>query len=57
VRGDGNSTTDAVTNVPPYLRLGFEPHWGMVCVLTPGLSFGGTRQPILVSFQYYIFIY
>ncbi len=25
---DGNSTTDAVTNVAPYWRLALEPHWG-----------------------------
>jgi hypothetical protein len=24
----GNSTTDALTNVAPYWRLAFEPHWG-----------------------------
>ena len=26
--GAGNSTTDAVTNVAPYWRVAFEPHWG-----------------------------
>ena len=26
--GDGNSTTDAITNVAPYWRVALEPHWG-----------------------------
>jgi hypothetical protein len=26
--GAGNSTTDALTNVAPYWRVAFEPHWG-----------------------------
>ncbi len=48
--GDGNSTTDALSNVAPYWRVAFEPHWGdhylmvgtfgMYGQITPGRQYG-----------------
>ena len=52
---DGNSTTDALSNVAPYWRIALEPHWGdhylmvgtfgMYGEITPGRQYGfGTAR-------------
>ena len=59
---DGNSTTDAVTNVAPYWRLALEPHWGshylmvgtfgMYGQIAPGRQYGiGTDNYLDVGFD------
>jgi len=59
---DGNSTTDAVTNVAPYWRLALEPHWGshylmvgtfgMYGQIAPGRQYGiGTDNFLDVGFD------
>ena len=61
----GNSTTDALTNVAPYWRLAFEPHWGshylmvgtfgMYGQIAPGRQYGfGTDDflDVAVDSQY-----
>jgi hypothetical protein len=60
--GDGNSTTDALSNVAPYWRLAVEPHWGdlfweagtfgMYGQVTPGRVYGyGTDNYLDVGFD------
>jgi hypothetical protein len=60
--GDGNSTTDAITNVAPYWRVALEPHWGdhylmvgtfgMYGQITPGRQYGyGTDNYTDVGFD------
>jgi len=60
--GDGNSTTDALSNVAPYWRLALEPHWGnhylmvgtfgMYSQITPGRQYGfGTDNYLDVGFD------
>jgi len=60
--GDGNSTTDAVTNVAPYWRVALEPHWGphylmvgtfgMYGQIAPGRQYGlGTDNYLDVGFD------
>jgi hypothetical protein len=60
--GDGNSTTDAVTNVAPYWRVALEPHWGphylmvgtfgMYGQVAPGRQYGiGTDNFLDVGFD------
>ena len=60
--GTGNSTTDALSNVAPYWRLAFEPHWGnhylmvgtfgMYSQITPGRQYGfGTDNYLDVGFD------
>ena len=59
---DGNSTTDALTNVAPYWRLALEPHWdshylmmgtfGMYGQVAPGRQYGiGTDNFLDVGFD------
>ncbi len=59
---DGNSTTDALTNVAPYWRLAVEPHWGshylmvgtfgMYGQIAPGRQYGiGTDNYLDVGFD------
>ncbi len=59
---DGNSTTDAVTNVAPYWRIALEPHWGshylmvgtfgMYGQIAPGRQYGiGTDNFLDVGFD------
>ena len=59
---DGNSTTDALSNVAPYWRLAIEPHWGalywevgtlgMYSRITPGRQYGfGTDNYLDVGFD------
>ena len=59
---DGNSTTDAVSNVAPYWRLALEPHWGqhylmvgtfgMYGQVVPGRQYGfGTDNYLDVGFN------
>ena len=59
---DGNSATDAVTNVAPYWRLALEPHWGqhylmvgtfgMYGQIAPGRQYGiGTDNYLDVGFD------
>ena len=59
---DGNSTTDALTNVAPYWRLALEPHWGehylmvgtfgMYGQIVPGRQYGfGTDNFLDVGFN------
>ena len=59
---DGNSTTDALSNVAPYWRLAIEPHWGdlywevgtlgMYSQITPGRQYGyGTDNYLDVGFD------
>ena len=59
---DGNSTTDALSNVAPYWRLALEPHWGqhylmvgtfgMYGQITPGRQYGfGTDDYLDVGFD------
>ena len=59
---DGNSTTDAVTNVAPYWRVALEPHWGphylmvgtfgMYGQIMPGRQYGyGTDNYLDVGFD------
>ena len=60
--GDGNSTTDALSNVAPYWRVALEPHWGehylmvgtfgMYGQITPGRQYGfGTDNYLDVGFD------
>ena len=60
--GDGNSTTDAITNVAPYWRVALEPHWGshylmvgtfgMYGQVVPGRQYGfGTDNYLDVGFD------
>jgi hypothetical protein len=60
--GDGNSTTDAVSNVAPYWRIAAEPHWGphywevgtfgMYGQIVPGRQYGfGTDNYLDVGFD------
>jgi len=59
---DGNSTTDALSNVAPYWRVALEPHWGphylmvgtfgMYGQITPGRQYGyGTDNYLDVGFD------
>ena len=59
---DGNSTTDALSNVAPYWRVALEPHWGqhylmvgtfgMYGQITPGRQYGfGTDNFLDVGFD------
>ena len=59
---DGNSTTDALSNVAPYWRIALEPHWGdhylmvgtfgMYGQITPGRQYGfGTDNYLDVGFD------
>ena len=41
----GNSTTDAVTNVAPYWRLAFEPHWGSHYLMVGAFGMYGQIAP------------
>jgi hypothetical protein len=41
----GNSTTDALTNVAPYWRLAFEPHWGAHYLMVGTFGMNGQIAP------------
>jgi hypothetical protein len=42
---DGNSTTDAVTDVAPYWRLALEPHWGSHYLMVGAFGMYGQIEP------------